>query len=159
VKLYVYEFRTRRVRRSGVAELHERYNPCSSPHVVAALVRKLTEGDAREHMFLICLDSHNKVLGFETVAIGFLDGVTVHPRELFRTAIVAPAAAIIIAHNHPSGNAKPSEEDKALTARIHKGGELLGIPLVDHVVVGEDSHFSFAQKRYFPFAQANTEPS
>lgn len=132
---YIYEFRTRRVR-SSIARDIEPATVYSAVHVAKA-VRFITGDDAREQFLAFMLDAKNKLLGWEVVAIGGLTGVDVHPRELFRPAIVAPAAAIVMAHNHPSGDRVPSPEDLELTRRMVRAGEILGIPVVDHVIVGE----------------------
>lgn len=79
------------------------------------------------------------------VAIGSVHGVEVHPREVFRVAIERSAAGIVVAHNHPSGDPSPSADDTVLTARLRSIGELLGIPVVDHVIVTAASFYSFAE--------------
>lgn len=89
----------------------------------------------RESFYALHLDVRNHVIGVEEVSKGTLSGVEVHPRELFKGAILNNASKMIIAHNHPSGVASPSREDIQLTERIAKAGEMLGIPLLDHVIV------------------------
>lgn len=78
--------------------------------------------------------------------MGSLDASVVHPREVFKAAIVANAAALICAHNHPSGDPEPSREDRAITERLRQAGTLLGIPVLDHIVLGDGTthYFSFA---------------
>jgi DNA repair protein RadC len=80
----------------------------------------------------------------EVVSVGSLTASVVTPRELFKSAILASAAAIVISHNHPSGEPAPSQEDIRLTERISKAGEILGIKLLDHVIIGELGHYSFS---------------
>jgi DNA repair protein RadC len=80
-----------------------------------------------------------------TVSIGILDSSLVHPREVFKNAIVASAASIIVAHNHPSGDPTPSIEDKRVTQRLYEAGQLLGIDLLDHVVIGDNRWVSLKQ--------------
>lgn len=138
---FLYEFRTRRVRRSMAMEVPTDH--IISPSIVAQVVRHVTKGDAREHFIAFYLDAKNTLIGYEVVAIGGLSNVDVHPREVFRPAIIAPASAIVIAHNHPSGDCSPSPEDKELTRRISSAGELLGIPLLDHVIVSDNDWTSF----------------
>jgi DNA repair protein RadC len=99
----------------------------------------------REHFWRIALDARSNVLGYETVSIGTISASLVHPREVFKGAILSNAAAIIVAHNHPSQDTSPSPEDKEVTRRIQKAGELLGIPLFDHLVLGDRSFFSFKE--------------
>lgn len=139
-KFYVYEFRTRRVRRSIARDVSDKIITC--PEQVAQIVRHMTKGDARENFFMFMLDTRNQILGFEVIAIGGLVGVEVHPREVFRSAIINATAAIVLAHNHPSNICTASPEDIALTRRMVQAGELLGIPVCDHVIVGEDKYTS-----------------
>lgn len=93
----------------------------------------------REYMVALFLDVHSYVLALNTVAIGHATAVLTHPRELFRAAILAGAATIMLAHNHPSGHPGPSETDLLYTRNVHAVGELLRIPLVDHIVLGHSA--------------------
>jgi len=144
----IYEFRTRRIKRSFAMESIPA--KIYDDNHVAALVRKITDGDAREHFIVFFIDSKNKVIGYEVIAIGSLSNVEVHPRELFRPAIVAPAAAIILAHNHPSGDPEHSRSDLELTRRACACGDLLGIPVLDHVIVGDAGHTSLHKEGFIP---------
>lgn len=141
---FVYEFRTRRIRRSRAADGLN--SIVFNPKTVATIARRILAGDARENMMVFCLDTRNQLVGFEIVAIGTLTGVDVHPREVFRTAILSSCAAIVMVHNHPSGDCAPSEEDWALTYRMRNAGDLLGIPVLDHVVVTETEHRSLVEE-------------
>ena len=99
----------------------------------------------REQFVVLALDGKNNILGFNVVSTGSLTSALVHPREVFKPAILENAAAVILVHNHPSGDATPSDEDKAITARLKQAGELLGIKVLDHVVIGDHDHYvSFA---------------
>ncbi len=93
----------------------------------------------REYFKVMLLDTHKIVIGVETISIGTLNASLVHPRELFKSAIRRSAAAVIIAHNHPSGQTDPSGEDIALTRRVIQSGELLGIEVLDHIIIGNHS--------------------
>lgn len=106
----------------------------------------MTKGDARESFFAIFIDIANQILGFEVIAIGGLVNVNVHPREVFRSAILNAAAGIIIAHNHPSGLAEPSDEDLELTHMLRRAGDLIGIPVCDHVIVTESNYISLRER-------------
>lgn len=88
------------------------------------------------------LDSQNHVTGWEIVTQGILDASLVHPREVFRSAIVRNAAALIIAHNHPSGSTEPSSQDLKVTRQLAEAGDMIGIPLVDHIIIGHRSEFA-----------------
>ena len=90
----------------------------------------------KEHFIILLLDSRHRVLRVAEISVGSLDMSIVHPRETFREAITASAAAIILAHNHPSGDPTPSPEDLDLTRRLMEAGRLLGIPVLDHIIVG-----------------------
>lgn len=147
-KHYVYEFRTRRVRRSYT--LTAPLTQLSQPDAVAQVVRHITKGDARETMILFLLDTQYSIIGYEIIAIGGLASVDVHPRELFRPAIVAPANSIVIAHNHPSNSVVVSDADITLTQRIKDAGDLLGIPLLDHVIVTDDDYVSLFEQGLCP---------
>ncbi len=96
----------------------------------------------KEHLIGLFLDTRKRLIKEEVVSIGTLDSSIVHPREIFKSAIKESAAAIIIVHNHPSGESKPSDEDIEITKRIINAGEMVGIPLLDHVVIGEDKYTS-----------------
>jgi DNA repair protein RadC len=99
----------------------------------------------KEHFLVLCLNARRQLLKLETVSVGTLSASLVHPREVFAPAIAAGAAAVVAVHNHPSGDPAPSAEDREATRRLQRAGELLGIPLADHVVVSESSFFSFRE--------------
>jgi DNA repair protein RadC len=101
----------------------------------------------KEHFIILMLNTKNFLLGVETVSIGSLNSSIVHPRELFKSAINKSAAAIILAHNHPSGDATPSREDIEVTKRIKSGGQLLGIDVIDHIIIGDNSYYSFKEEK------------
>ena len=101
----------------------------------------------REHFVGFYLNSRNQVLRREIISIGSLNASIVHPREVFIPALAVSAASLILAHNHPSGDPSPSEEDLAITRRITESGRLLGIELLDHVVVAREAYTSFKERR------------
>lgn len=90
------------------------------------------------------LDAKHRIIGANTVSVGSLTLAIVHPREVYKALILMNAAGFICAHNHPSGDATPSNEDRELTSRLRKAGELMGIAMLDHIVLGENSTYSFA---------------
>lgn len=106
---------------------------------------------AREHFVGVYLDSRHAVLGFHEVSVGTADQCLVHPREVFLPAVHLSAVAIVVAHNHPSGDPNPSPEDRALTERLKHAGELLGIEVLDHIVVGDGKYYSFAEGAVMPY--------
>lgn len=109
---------------------------------VARVVRESARGSGRESFFVLLLDGRHRVLGFRLISTGSLQMAPVHPREVFVAAIREGAAAVVVAHNHPSGDPSPSPEDVAVTRRLAEVGKMLDIPLLDHVIVGRDTHYS-----------------
>ena len=110
------------------------------------VVRVLEPGlrDAPVEVFrVVLLDARHAVLATPEIARGTLSSSLVHPREVLRPALIAAAAAVIIAHNHPSGDPSPSAEDDTVTRRLARAGQLLGVPLLDHVVIGDGAWFSY----------------
>lgn len=103
-------------------------------------------GADREHFVAFDLDARHRLIARRVVHIGTLVGVEVHPREVFRPAIANGAAAIIVAHGHPSGDPMPSRQDVEITARLREVAELVGIPLLDHVVVAKGGFVSLADR-------------
>ena len=116
----------------------------TSAEDIAEVLEKFFETADREQFIAVCLNSKNKILCINTVSTGSLNSSVVHPREVFKAAILSNAAAIIVAHNHPSGNPIPSEEDKILTKSLFSAGKVLGIPVLDHLVIG-DYYYSFKE--------------
>ena len=114
----------------------------------AELLREYLGAVDREYFLVLLLDRKNAPIGLNTVSIGSLTASLVHPREVFKPAIVANAAALICCHNHPSGDPTPSREDRALTTRLVEAGKLLSIPVVDHIILGDGTtaYFSFADQ-------------
>ena len=110
---------------------------------VANLYMPRFADEKREHFQVLMLDRKNRLMREEEVSKGSLDASVVHPREVFNMAIRDSAAAIICVHNHPSGDPQPSPEDRALTRRLLDAGETIGIPVLDHIIVGRNCYVSF----------------
>ncbi|GIW59759.1 MAG: UPF0758 protein [Patescibacteria group bacterium] len=128
-------------KRISIAELNRLMN---KPQVltaedVAKIVRGVIEDFSKEHLVVLCFDVRQRLVGQEVVSVGILDANLVHPREIFACALKYRAASIILAHNHPSGDAAPSEEDRIVTRRLHEAAKVMGIALLDHVVVTKTS--------------------
>ena len=100
----------------------------------------------KEHFLSISLNGAHEVIAVRVVSIGLLNRTVVHPREVFAEAITDRAAAIICAHNHPSGNNTPSREDREVTAMLHQSSKILGIPLLDHIIFTENGYYSFQEQ-------------
>jgi DNA repair protein RadC len=103
-------------------------------------------GKKREEFQVVLLDRKNRVMKNLMISQGSLTASVVHPREVFNPAIRESAAAIICVHNHPSGDPQPSQEDRVLTTRLAQAGQLLGIQMLDHIIVGRDTYMSFADE-------------
>jgi DNA repair protein RadC len=117
-----------------------------SPFDVFENYQSLFKDQVRERFIVIWLNSANKVVGFEIISEGILNSSLTHPREVFRGAIVSTSASIILAHNHPSGNAEPSQEDIAITKQIVDSGKIIGIPVHDHIIFAGNTYTSLAEK-------------
>jgi len=118
----------------------------SSPQKAGAYLVRLLQDKDREHFCVVLLDTKNHVLGVEQISVGGLSVSLAHPREVFKAAIRRSAAAVILAHNHPSGDPEPSPEDVRLTSRLVEAGELLGIDVLDHLIVGRTRYLSMRER-------------
>jgi len=103
----------------------------------------------KEHFWVFHLDSRNKIKFVELVSLGILNSSMVHPREVFTRAVGERSAQVIVAHNHPSGDPTPSEDDITVTKRLVRAGDILGIELLDHLVITEKGFTSFREKNLF----------
>lgn len=147
-----YEYQGYKVRTKLVIEGDSDYRPMkfSTPTEVYQAFKNLAESD-KERFYSIHLDSKNKVLGVEMVSQGSLDSSPVHPREVYKSALLASAASVIFVHSHPSGDPDPSDSDRKITDQLLQAGELMGIQVLDHVIVGRDGYFSFSERDFnFP---------
>jgi len=132
------------------ADVDEKPKPVlKSPEDVAAVMRSKLKGKKKEHFWVICLDTRNRLINDKLVSIGSLDTSIVHPREVFKEAVSSSAASVIFVHNHPSGDPEPSKEDIELTKRLAKAGEIIGIDVLDHIIVCDKSHLSLKAKNLF----------
>ena len=109
---------------------------------VADFMGPLAANHDREHFWVLLLNGKNTVIGLNLVSVGSLTAALVHPREVYKAAILGNAAAVILVHSHPSVDPTPSLEDRTLTKRLCEAGELLGIKVVDHIVLGEGGAFA-----------------
>ena len=116
--------------------------PLCGADVVYKYIRPFFINSDREKFGIICLNSHNTVIAFHMVSIGNLDSSIVHPREVFKFAILSSSASIILVHNHPSGFLDPSSEDIHLTRRLVEAGELMGIAVLDHLILNNSDFVS-----------------
>jgi DNA repair protein RadC len=117
-----------------------------SPRDVYELTRGEVEGARKEKFLALYLDTAHRVIHWETVSVGTLDTSLVHPREVFQPAVERTAAALVVVHNHPSGELHPSREDVELTQRLAEAGRIMGIELLDHLIVGSRGFVSLKEK-------------
>ena len=117
------------------------------PHIAnatdaAQLIAPLLADRVVEHFGVLSLDTKHRVIAWDIVSIGTLDAALVHPREVFLTAVLHHASAVVVAHNHPSGDPTPSQDDVAVAHRLKACGELLGIDLLDALIIGDDGRYA-----------------
>ena len=109
-------------------------------------IKGRSRGEMKEHFWAILLNTRNQIIKTVEISVGSLDTSIVHPRELFKEAIAASASSIIAAHNHPSGNPEASQDDIKLSRRLKEAGELVGIELVDHIIIGNGNFISLKRE-------------
>lgn len=117
-----------------------------APKDAVELGKRFLEESDREQLLVCCLDVKNQPTALNVVSVGNLNTSVVHPREVFKPAILSNSASIILFHNHPSGDPIPSNEDKLITERLRESGEILGIKLIDHIIIGDNSYYSLKEK-------------
>ncbi|MCU7211841.1 JAB domain-containing protein [Turicibacter sanguinis] len=120
----------------------------SSPKDAYEMIHEQLEDLDREQFIIACLNTKNEPTNISVVAVGSLNKAIVHPREVFKTAILSNAASVMAFHNHPSGETTPSQQDIQLTNRLYEAGELLGIKLLDHLIIGDGTFTSLKEKGY-----------
>lgn len=119
----------------------------NNPKDVAKLLAHELMGLNQEHFLVLFLNTRKKLIKKEILFIGTLDTTVIHPREVFRKAFAEGAAALILAHNHPSGDPKPSKQDLEITQQLINAGKIMGIEVLDHVIVGDRKWFSLVEKK------------
>ena len=120
----------------------------SSPKDAYEMIKDQLQDLDREQFIIACLNTKNEPTNITVVSVGTLNKAIVHPREVFKTAILSNAASIMAFHNHPSGETTPSQQDIQLTHRLYEAGELLGIKLLDHLIIGDGTFTSLKEKGY-----------
>lgn len=131
------------------SQISENKSPIKTPEDVANLVKNKLKGKKKEYFLVILLDTRGYLIKTSEVSVGSLDTSIVHPREVFKEAIAASAASVIFVHNHPSGDTQPSEDDIKLTKRLCEAGEIMGIEVLDHVIIGDSKHLSLKREGTF----------
>ena len=125
--------------------LYENRRVNSPNDAIELFTRFLSESD-REQFIVCCMDIKNQPTSINVVSIGTLNSSLVHPREVFKAAILANSASIIVAHNHPSGDPTPSKEDINITVRLKEAGKIIGVDIIDHIIIGDDRYVSLKEK-------------
>ncbi len=120
-----------------------------TPDDVAGLVRSKLKGKKKEYFLALLLDTRNQLIKISEISVGSLDSSIVHPREVFKEAISASAASVIFVHNHPSGDPEASEDDIKLTKRLAEAGEIVGIDVLDHIIIGDKNYLSLKRQGLF----------
>ena len=118
----------------------------TDPESVVRAVRTSITDKAKEHFKLILLNTRNRIIRIATISVGTLNASLVHPREVFKEALIHNAFSVILAHNHPSGDCEPSEEDLRITKRLKDAGKIMGVEVLDHLIVTNTGYFSFKGK-------------
>jgi DNA repair protein RadC len=118
-----------------------------SPETASEVINEIFDlcNLASEVFAIVCLNTKNKIAGAHIISQGSLNSTIVHPREVFKAAILNNASAIILSHNHPSGDPDPSQEDIETTKRLVEAGKILGIGVLDHIIIAENKHYSLKQ--------------
>jgi len=136
----------------SLVEINKRYNKqdrkgynkrISSSEDVFNMFCDRFADEKQENFVVLYLDNKNNVIKEETISIGTLNASIVHPREVFKNAIKESANTVILVHNHPSGDCKPSKQDEEITKKLIETGKIIGIQVLDHVIIGQDKHYSF----------------
>jgi len=123
--------------------------PVKTPDDVVNLVWGRLKGKKKEYFLALLLDTRNRLIRVAEISVGSLDASIVHPREVFKEAVSASAASVIFVHNHPSGDPEASEDDTALTKRLAEAGEIMGIDVLDHIIIGGSKHLSLKREGLF----------
>jgi DNA repair protein RadC len=131
-------------RRALFGDRSERPQMLSPKHLAEYLAPRYA-GSAVERFGVMLLDQRHRVIRSEILTVGTVEGGLMHPRDVFRVAMLASASFVVAFHNHPSGDATPSGPDRSVTRRLFEAGELMGIPLLDHVILGAGTYYSFKQ--------------
>lgn len=130
-------------KRMAIEQEDKQVETIHGPEDAAHFIIPRLKHERREHFVALLLDTKNNILAYEEISVGSLSASVVHPREVFKAAAMHSAASIIVAHNHPSGDPNPSREDIAVTKRLVKAGEIMDIAVLDHIIIGGDSFYSF----------------
>jgi len=137
-----------KVRVTMVKEEGIKYEKVSMPKDAAEISKNVIGNTDRELILVLCLDAKSQINAVNVVGMGSLTCAVVHPREVFKPAILSNSEKIILVHNHPTGDTTPGKDDRETTGKLKKAGEVLGIPLIDSLIIGDNgTYYSFANAR------------
>lgn len=122
-------------------------NVIENPSKMIDWLNKEIGFDKQENFVVVYLDVKNKIITYKTLFVGTIDKSVVHPREIFKEALLVSSSKVLLIHNHPSGDVTPSDADISVTLKIKEAGKLVGIAVLDHIIVGNNRHFSFAHAK------------
>lgn len=145
---YIQLQATKEMTRRYLSQAMEVNGTVSDPDIAVLYFQAMLEHDEREVFMVLFLDNQHRLLKQEKLFFGTINQTAVHPREIIKNALKYNAAAILVAHNHPSGSCVPSEADRYMTRRIEMACDLFDIRLVDHIIVGKGEYFSFEEEKY-----------
>lgn len=118
----------------------------ATPREAASVFASIMGEEAVEVFGILCLTTKHRLIAYHQISRGGIDHAVASPREVFQVALLSHAAAVVVGHNHPSGDPMPSSDDVTLTTRLEQAGEILAVPLLDHVIVAEDNYYSFKEQ-------------
>lgn len=133
-------------KRMAIERTSKNIEAIHGPEDVASFLAPRLSHERQEHFVALLLNTKNRILAYEVITVGSLNASVVHPRDVFKAAISHNAATVIVAHNHPSGDPKPSREDIAVTQRLVKVGRVMDIPILDHIIIGKDRYISLKEQ-------------
>ena len=125
----------------------------TNPGAVVKAIQASIQDKAKEHFKLLLLNTRNNIIGIAGISVGTANASLVHPREVFKAAIAHGAASVVLAHNHPSGNPEPSDDDISLTRRLVEAGRLLGIEVLDHIVIVRENKKEGSKEKFVSFKE------
>lgn len=129
----------------NIKESKRKVSSAESAHQITREIFKTLDAD-QEHMLLLALNAQNQIRGYKVISSGGVTSTDPDLKIIFRAALLLGAVSIILAHNHPSGNPEPSEEDKKFTRKVKEAGEIVNITVLDHVIITESGYYSFSEK-------------
>lgn len=132
-------------------QIHRYLEPITQAKDAASIMRELIGDKDRENLIVIGVDIKGNITHIEYAHRGTINDTLIHPREIYKAAIVSNSKGIIIGHNHPTGDVEPSHADKVVTEKVEIAGDIIGIDLIDHIIVSTDSYYSLKEKRKVKF--------